>query len=267
MLILLPPSETKRDGGNNDSLDLGSLAFPALTPLRRRAISSVRSLARNRPATIAALKLGPKQHAEVERNRLVAASPTMPAIDRYTGVLYDAFGADSLSAAQRTFAHDHVAIHSALLGPVAALDLIPAYRLSFDSRLPTLSLKKHWSSPVSAELSKHDGLILDLRSEGYARLGASPDRTNSLYVRVVTRDENGQKRALNHFNKQAKGLFVRAIVSSGVVLDDTVSLLDWAATEGYEMNIVAGELEIVVPAVTGDAGSLMASLRPVERPF
>ena len=267
MLILLPPSETKHDGGNSASLDLGSLAFPALTPLRRRTINSVRALARNRGASIVALKLGPKQHAEVDRNRLITASPTMPAIDRYTGVLYDALGADSLSAAERTFANAHVAIHSALLGPVAALDLIPAYRLSFDSRLPTLSLKKHWSARVSEELSKHGGLILDLRSEGYAGLGAAPDRTNSLYVRVVTRDENGQKRALNHFNKQAKGLFVRAIVSSGVVLDDTVSLLDWAASEGYELSIVAGELEIVVPAVTREVGRLMASLRPADRPF
>jgi uncharacterized protein len=267
MLILLPPSETKRDGGIGASLDLDALAFPALTPLRRRAISSLRSLARNRSASIVALKLGPKQLAEVDRNRVVTASPTMPAIDRYTGVLYDAFGAGSLSAAERAFTSAHVAIHSALLGPVAALDLIPAYRLSFDSRLPTLSLKKHWSARVSSELSKHEGLILDLRSEGYVGLGASPDRTNSLYVRVVTRDENGQKRALNHFNKQAKGLFVRAIVSSGVVFDDTVALLEWAGSEGYEMSIVAGELEIVVPAVTGEVGRLMASLRTVDRPF
>ena len=60
----------------------------------------------------------------------------MPAIDRYTGVLFDALDAPSLDADAREFARETVVVHSALFGLVGALDEIPAYRLSHDSRLP-----------------------------------------------------------------------------------------------------------------------------------
>ncbi|MDQ1583861.1 MAG: uncharacterized protein QOF36_1915 [Microbacteriaceae bacterium] len=221
----------------------------------------MRALARDREAAISALKLGPKQHAEIDRNRLVTTSATMPAIDRYTGVLFDALDAASLSDAERAFAHRHVAIHSAMLGPVAALDGIPAYRLSFDSRLPELPLKKHWAQQVAAALDAHRGLVLDLRSHGYAGLGPAPRRDDSLYVHVVMRDEDGAKRALNHFNKQAKGQFVRAIIQSGVEHADTRTFLEWARGCGFEVSIEAGELELTVAQVVGAPGQLMVALR------
>ena len=36
VLILLPPSETKSDGGSGAPLDLDRLSLPTLTPLRRK---------------------------------------------------------------------------------------------------------------------------------------------------------------------------------------------------------------------------------------
>ena len=60
----------------------------------------------------------------------------MAAIDRYTGVLYDALDAASLDASARRWLGRHVLIHSAPLGPVGALDRIPAYRLGAAASLP-----------------------------------------------------------------------------------------------------------------------------------
>jgi uncharacterized protein len=261
VLILLPPSETKRDGGDGHPLDLTALGFPSLTSSRRAVIRAVRALARNREATISALKLGPNQHAEIDRNRAITTSATMPAIDRYTGVLFDALDAASLTDAERAFAQCHVAVHSAMLGPVAALDGIPAYRLSFDSRLADLPLKRHWARPVAAAVEAHPGLVLDLRSQGYVGLGPAPVRDDSLYVRVVTRDEDGRKRALNHFNKQAKGQFARAIIQSGIEHADAPGLLEWARGCGFDVSVEAGELELAVPRVVGAPGKLMVALR------
>lgn len=249
MLILLPPSETKRDGGGDgSSLALGELRFPRLAPVRRRVLRAVAALATDEAAAIAALRLGPRQHGEVQRNRVIASSPTMAAIDRYTGVLYDALDAASLTAAARTFAHRHVAVQSALFGPVAALDEIPAYRLSWDSRLPGLALPALWSAPAGAALAREPGLIVDLRSHGYTRLAPAPPRRNSVAVRVVSGDRDG-RRALNHFNKRAKGLFTRALLGSGEDLPDVPALLDWAAGEGFKLEMAdAGWLELVAPA-------------------
>jgi cytoplasmic iron level regulating protein YaaA (DUF328/UPF0246 family) len=267
LLILLPPSETKRDGGAGEPLDLDSLGFPRLNPVRRTVLRAVAALSRNREASIRALKLGPKQAAEVDRNRAIAISGTMPALERYTGVLYDALDVSGLTIEQRSFANDAVAVHSALLGLVAAGDAIPAYRLSFDSRLsmekgaPTL--KKRWAPAVSRVLEDREGLILDLRSEGYAALGPLPERDHVHYLRVLARDDGGNVRALNHFNKQAKGLFTRALIDTSVDFSGTDQLLDWAATEGYDLSIAGNgrDLELVVPEVTGAPGKLMAVLR------
>ncbi|WP_150308450.1 YaaA family protein [Planctomonas psychrotolerans] len=247
MLIVLPPSETKRDGGDGPPLDLAALGYPALNPQRRTVLRATRALARNRAECMAALRLGPSLAAEVDRNRAVTRSATLPAIDRYTGVLFDALDASSLSEAARGFAHRHLAIHSALLGPVRALDPIPAYRLSYDSRLPDLPLRAQWAAPVRDQLAATSGVILDLRSAGYAGLGPAPVRSGSSYLRVVTRAEDGVVRALNHFNKAAKGRFARAILETAVDLPDTAAVLDWARDAGFDLRPGrAGELDLVV---------------------
>lgn len=268
MLILLPPSETKRDGGAGSPLAVERLRFPSLNPVRREVVDAVVELAADHDAAIRALKLGPKQAGEVERNRGIPSAPTMRALERYTGVLYDALDAESLSSADWKVAAETVAVQSALLGLVGSDDPVPAYRLSFDSRLSlrrgAASLKKRWSQAGAAALAERDDLLLDLRSEGYAALAPLPERDGAHYVRVLARDESGHVRALNHFNKQAKGLLTRALIEAGAGFETTASLLDWADAEGYELRPAGDgsrDLELVVPEVRGAPGKLMAALR------
>lgn len=267
MLILLPPSETKRDGGADLPLAFDTLGFPSLNSTRSHVVDEAIAMAASPDSAARALKLGPKRAAaEVERNRVLRSAATMPALLRYTGVLYDALDADSFTDDQWRFAGESVAVQSALLGLVRATDPIPAYRLSFDSRL-SRSLKKRWTAQCAQELASVDGVILDLRSEGYAALGPLPSREGAHYLRVLARDANGTARALNHFNKQAKGLFTRALIDRGEHFASTDGLLEWAETEGYELTRSsdrAGELDLVVPEVTGTPGKLTAVLRPAR---
>jgi cytoplasmic iron level regulating protein YaaA (DUF328/UPF0246 family) len=248
MLLILPPSESKQPGGQEGTaLDLGRLSFPELTGPREAVLAAVAELASDSEAMARALKVGPGLRAEAERNRELATSATMPALDRFTGVLYDALDARSLDAAERAFASNSVAIHSALFGLVGAGDPIPAYRLSHDSRLPAMSLKRTWASPIAAVLAAREGVILDLRSEVYAALGPAPKRPGSYFVRVVADDGAGRRRALNHFNKKGKGEFARAVIDAGIDHADTASLLNWARETGFELGEGRqGELELVV---------------------
>lgn len=255
MLILLPPSETKVDGGGADtSLDLAALGHPSLSAQRRAALAATRSLSRNLAAMATALKLGPNQHFELLRNRAISRSPVMPALMRYTGVLYDALDAGTLGDDPMRFAADHVAIHSALFGLLRADDAIPAYRVSHDSRLPNLRLRSLWRDAISAELDRREGLILDLRSEAYVALGPAPER--AYFLRVVAEAPDGRKRAMNHFNKKGKGEFVRSILQAGIDHPDAESLLAWAAdnklrlTHGSE-----GELDLTVNQMMGPVGA------------
>jgi cytoplasmic iron level regulating protein YaaA (DUF328/UPF0246 family) len=237
VLLLLPPSETKRDGGPGAPLSLDALSFDGLREPREQLTSALVDLAADHDATMRALKLGPRQAAEVARNRELATAPTMPAIDRYTGVLFDALDAPTLDDAAREFAARTVIVHSALFGLVGALDPIPAYRLSHDSRVPGVRLKSFWRDHLAGVLEREPGLIIDLRSEGYAELGPAPARRDSVYVRVVSIDGAGRKRALNHFNKQAKGRFTRAVLARRPELGTVDDLIDWAEVEGFSMRL------------------------------
>ncbi|MEO6944822.1 MAG: peroxide stress protein YaaA [Lacisediminihabitans sp.] len=246
MLILLPPSETKRDGGVEGSrLDLSLLGFAALGKPRRTVIAALRKLAKNQKAMAAALHLGPTQHVEVLRNRELVSSPTLSAVDRYTGVLYDALDARSLSAGTRHFACRHLVIHSALFGLLRAGDPIPAYRLSHDSRLPELHLKRVWAGPIADILDASAELVLDLRSEAYVGLGPSAGASHSYYLRVMSEGADGVRRALNHFNKKGKGELVRAILNAGIDHQDVESLLAWALASGIPL-VRGAERELVL---------------------
>ncbi|HUL98289.1 MAG TPA: peroxide stress protein YaaA, partial [Mycobacterium sp.] len=127
MIVLLPPSETKRAGGDGPPLKLDALGSPALGPLRRELVGELVALAADREASRRALGLSPAQDAEIERNAALRTSPTLPAIQRYTGVLYDALDIDSLRGAAAARAKARLAVGSALFGLLRADDPIPAY--------------------------------------------------------------------------------------------------------------------------------------------
>jgi cytoplasmic iron level regulating protein YaaA (DUF328/UPF0246 family) len=248
VLVLLPPSETKRDGGlPGSALDLHALSFPELGRERRAALAGLRRVSRSLSAASTALGLGPTQRFEIERNRAISTSPLMPAIERYTGVLYDGLGVETMDAATRGFLGETVVIHSALFGLLRADDAIPAYRFSHDSRVPGMPLAKLWRDAIATVLAAQAGLVLDLRSEAYVHFGPAPAREGSVFLRVVTEGEGGTLRALNHFNKKGKGEFVRALALARQDHDSVDSLIDWARSAGIRLRRGAeGELDLIV---------------------
>lgn len=248
MLILLPPSETKRPGGDGRPFDAEGVALPALAPQRTAVVDALVALSSDEDAAARVLKLGPTQRGEVAANAALRAAPTMPAVDRYTGVLFDALGAASLSSASRRWLGRHVLIHSAPFGPVGALDGIPAYRLGAGTSLPDLPpLRRLWAEAVSAALVQHEpSFVLDLRSEAYVALGPVPDGIPNRYVRVVSEGPDGAVRALNHFNKHAKGALVRRLADERPRISSAAGFVRWADAAGLRVRETgAGELELV----------------------
>jgi cytoplasmic iron level regulating protein YaaA (DUF328/UPF0246 family) len=79
--------------------------------------------------------------------------------------------------------------------------------------LPKVKLKKIWKEHQPAAWARLvDTPIIDLRSKAYVELAPIPEEIDSYWVEVVAEDSKGQRRALNHFNKTAKGEFVGAFV-------------------------------------------------------
>ncbi len=251
MHILLPPSETKRSGGgavfSPDSLRDAT----GLGVARARVRRALEALSQNAEAAAKPLKLGVTNRDELAYNLTLASSGAMPAIERYTGVLYDALNVAELDRSARRWASEHVLVQSALFGLIAADDLIPAYRLSASASLPGLgaSLKQVWAEAHSRLDWARWGLVLDLRSKDYAALAPMPKNARGArYILDVTqRVHDGEVRALNHFNKAAKGDFVRRLARSSATVETLDQLLAWAKKDGLELfrSDVEGHLTLV----------------------
>ncbi|MFB9648074.1 YaaA family protein [Curtobacterium pusillum] len=249
LTVLLPPSETKREGGDTDcTLDLRALSFPELSDERAAVITAARSVSSEESSARTALKLGPKSIEERFRNLALETSGTMPAIDRYTGVLYDPLGSLTADETSRAWWFDHVVIQSAMFGPIGGGDPVPAYRLSHDSRLGSIRLASHWPGPSSRLLAAHTagGLVLDLRSEGYRQLGPV---SGAVAPRVVSVDGSGRRRALNHWNKTAKGRLVGLLARTGADVSSLPELVAWAAAHGVVFEEHDGSWDLVAESL------------------
>jgi cytoplasmic iron level regulating protein YaaA (DUF328/UPF0246 family) len=249
MLILLPPSETKRPGGRRRPLAIDSLRYSELAPQRETVVDALVALSADRDAAARVLRLSARQLSEIDDNARVRSAPTLPAIDRYTGVLFDALGATDLDQASRRWLGAHVSIQSAPFGLVGALDPLPPYRLSASTSLPGIaSLRSVWSDAVAAAIAHAaPSFVLDLRSEAYAALGPVPSTIDSAYVRVVTDGVDGVSRALNHFNKHAKGDLVRRLALSRPRVGSLRAFRRWAESAGLSVRDGApGEIDLVV---------------------
>lgn len=248
MIVLLPPSETKRDGGDGPPLRLDQLSSTALTPLREELLDQLIGLSADIPACRKALGLSTKQDAEIERNAELRSAPTLPAMHRYTGVLYDALDIGSLRGAAAERARARLAVGSALFGLLRADDQVPAYRLSATSKLPGQpGLSTRWRpilEPVLAELSDQH-LIVDLRSSSYAALGRIP---GAVCVQVLAQHADGHRSVVSHFNKAHKGRLARTLAGSRSEPNDAAAVAAVARRADMHVERDGDELTVVVPA-------------------
>ena len=247
MLVLLPPSETKAPHGDGPPLDLATLSAPELTPVRTELVESLVKLSADVPAARTALGLTPRQDDEIARNAALWTSPTLPALGRYTGVLYDALDIRSMTRAQRARAGRRLAVGSALFGVVRGEDRIPAYRLSAGSQLPGLpTLRSLWKPALGPVLADVDDLVVDLRSGSYAALAPVP---GAVTVEVLSERPDGGRSVVSHFNKAHKGRVARLLALTTAEPPDVVRLRGLLRRAGLHVEHAGGTaLTLVVPA-------------------
>ena len=209
MIVLLPPSEGKAQPTSGPPLDLDRLSFPELTPQRERLLRVLTGLSGKRG--LAALGLSAGQAGELERNAALLTSPTAPAFEVYTGVLYERLGL-------ATVPRDRVLIASALWGFVRADDPIPYYRLSIGAKLPRIPNLAAWWRPHLRKAIPADGLFVDMRSAAYA---SAWKPAGMLPVRVFTADG----RVVSHMAKSTRGEVARTLLERPVETPEEVAAL------------------------------------------
>ncbi len=260
MLVLLPPSETKR-------VTLDAKAAAAADTITRCAAGS--AVADPPPEILAALqqlskkaderahralklKPGNKAAEAFAANLNIEQSVKIPAVLRYTGVLYDALDAAGMQQQELNWLAQNVAVQSALYGITRANSTIANYRLSANSSLPGLgeSLKNFWQQKHRNRNWDSAGFVLDLRSNEYAALAPLAYGDKALKLHIAQRDQNGELKALNHFNKQAKGYLVKKMAESAADINTVADFCNWAATQGIELQRNKAANQVSVTMIT-----------------
>ena len=244
-LILLPPSEGKASGGEGAPLDLGSLSFESLNPTRARLAKALVQLSR-RPR-VARKLLGVKgaalEHARTD-NANLEIGPTTQAIDRYTGVMYDAIDYRSLDDSARESFSQTVIIMSGLFGMVRPFDMIPAYKLKMGARLVRgKTCAAVWKPLISKSLANEAdcGVVWDLLPNEHSAAWdpAKVPHETRFTVKFLERRADGQIKTVTHLSKLLKGALVRHLVNNAAAAGSAESALELAAgfshPEGYEL--------------------------------
>jgi uncharacterized protein len=240
VLILVPPSEGKAKGGDGPSWAAGTSQFDALDRPRRTVMAALQKGLGEDPAALLGVK-GDALAAAVRADRAVRRSPTMPAIERFSGVLYDALDARTLSARARRRLDDRVVILSGLFGALGPADPIPDHRLKMSASLPGVGkLSTFWRPHLDAALAPRiaGATVWDLLPNEHAAAwsgGPSDGRTGR---RIVVRflddvERDGERRlvTVSHWNKLLKGALVRHLLTTGA--DDTAALATFTNSQGY----------------------------------
>ena len=176
-LILLPPSETKQAPARGKPLDLASLSFPELTPLREALLDDA-----------------------------LRAAPAVASGRLYTGVLYAALGLSSLPAA----AARNLIVVSAQFGALRPGDRVPAYRREMDAAHWRDGLR----APLDALAAGR--VLLDCRSAPYVAAWRPTGEAAARWVRLgVVEERDGVRRVVSHMAKRTRGEVTRHLLTAG----------------------------------------------------
>jgi cytoplasmic iron level regulating protein YaaA (DUF328/UPF0246 family) len=243
-LILLPPSEGKAGGGDGPRWAAGSMAIDL--DRERRAVARALKAAMHGSETSRRKLLDVSGAASLARatesNSKALTAPTMPAIERYAGVLYDALDHRSLSKPERRRLDATVVILSGLWGVVMPADPIPDYKLKMSGALPPMGkLSTWWREPLTERLLELAAKrpIWNLLPNQHAAAWAPPADREQWSVRFLDRKPDGSLASVSHENKSLKGALARYLVVNPTVTP--ADLRRWKHPSGYRYAASATE--------------------------
>ena len=150
------------------------------------------------------------------QNQDIYNSPCAPAIERYTGVVYEHINWSTLSDKAHQYMEKYIFIFSGLFGMVTPETPIPDYKL----KMNVLSLQHHWN-PILTNALSDETKIIDLLPQVH-RKAYTPNKNNVLPVDFLIINK-GKKTAAGHFGKAVKGEFIRYMAENNITDEEEFS--------------------------------------------
>ncbi len=143
-----------------------------------------------------------------------------PAALAFNGDTYAGLQAESLSAADLTYAQEHLRLLSGLYGLLRPMDNIQPYRLEMGSRLATdrgKTLYQYWGSRLAEAINEIEAdTLLNCASVEYFKAIDPKALTAQIVTPVFMEERDGTAKIVSFYAKKARGMMARFVVQERV---------------------------------------------------
>ncbi|SIP87707.1 hypothetical protein SAMN05920897_10174 [Alkalispirochaeta americana] len=144
-------------------------------------------------------------------------APRLQAIYAYTGEVYRALDAPSISEADILYAQNHLRILSGLYGLLRPLDSISPYRLEMATPLAVgekKNLYHYWREKITPALGDEGAPVINLASQEYSRIIVPAMLQGSFITPLFKEDRGDTCKTIAIHAKRARGKMARWIVTN-----------------------------------------------------
>jgi len=211
MKILLAPAETKKEGGIAPKYSKNNFAFREIFDIKDKVVQEYVEFIDKSSIEELSLWFGLKNLKECEKYKTsILDKPTMKAIQRYTGVAFEALGYDTLELSQQKYCDENILLFSNLFGVLKGSDLIPDYKFKQGATLDKLDVVKYYKTNLKDFLDSYlEGDILDLRAGFY-------DKVYKISKPYVTMKFLKNGKVVSHWAKHYRGEIVRVLAQKNI---------------------------------------------------
>ena len=212
MKILLAPAETKISGGIKKPFSKDNFIFPELFDKREYIFNEYTQFVNNSNCDELKKWFGLKNEKEVQKYQEVLKNkPSLKAIQRYTGVVFDALDYDSLNAGAQKYCDENVYLFSNLFGPLRADDMIPDYRYKQGAKLININVENFYKDNFTKVLDDELGEeIIDIRA-GYYEKFYQIKKANVLTFKFI---KDGK--VVSHWAKHYRGKLLKVLAQNSI---------------------------------------------------
>ncbi len=211
MKILLAPAETKKVGGESTPYCKDNFYFKDIFTTRDTVVENYVEFISNSSLAELSKWFGLKNLEECKRySQSILDKPTMKAIQRYTGVAFDAIDYNQLEEDAKQYCDNNIVLFSNLFGVLRADDLIPDYKYKQGSSLPNIDTVKLYKENIKEYLDSYLGYeVIDLRAAYY-------DKFYKPTMPTITYKFLKDGKVVSHWAKHYRGLVVKELAIANI---------------------------------------------------